>query len=299
MGFHRRSNQPFNKAWTAAALISTIGLLSAKPAKALIPYVYTPSTQELKGAGIGIGRTAAQLLRLEQPKEAAKLASLAVRLQPNDERLWSVLAESQLRSDQLDAAAGSLARAKSLNPTNPGLWFAEASLALRDNRPDDAIPLLDRGLSLDPKNATAYFDLGNARVMQSDQKRALQAFERATRIKPSFWEALNNQSLVLFEMGNTKEAIRRWRSVLAINRNPEPMLALAAALNKINAGDQESLDLAQKALAESPNYVLPGHQKKQLWGLKLRNATAELLKNPKLQNSVERAEANADPTSAN
>ena len=77
------------------------------------------------------------------------------------------------------------------------------------------------------------------------------------------------------------------------------MLALAAALNKINAGDQESLDLAQKALAASPNYVLPGHQKKQLWGLKLRNATAELLKNPKLQNSVERAEANADPTSAN
>ncbi len=100
--------------------------------------------------------------------------------------------------------------------------------------------------------------------MQSDQKQALKAFERATAIKPSFWEALNNQSLVLFEMGNTKEAIRRWRSVLAINANPEPMLALAAALNKVSPGDQESLKLAQQALAESPNYVLPGHQKKQL-----------------------------------
>lgn len=135
--------------------------------------------------------------------------------------------------------------------------------------------------------------------MQSDQKRALKAFERATSIKPSFWEALNNQSLVLFEMGNTKEAIRRWRSVLKINANPEPMLALAAALNKVRPGDEESLELAQRALAESPNYVLPGHQKKQLWGLKLRRATAELFNNPSLQNAVERAEANADPKSAN
>jgi hypothetical protein len=44
--------------------------------------------------------------------------------------------------------------------------------------------------------------------------------------------------------------------------------------------------------------VLPGHQKKQLWGLKLRRATAELFNNPSLQNAVERAEANADPKSA-
>jgi len=299
MGSHRRTRQSLNSTWLAAALMGVIGLCSAEQAHALIPYVYTPSTQELEGAGIGIGRTAAQLLRLGQPKEAARLAALAVRLQPNDERLWSVLAEAQLRSDQLDNAANSLARAKSLDPTNAGLWFAEASLALRDNRPDDAIPLLDRGLKLDPKNATAYFDLGNARVMQSDPKRALQAFERATALKPQFWEALNNQSLVLFEMGNVKEAIRRWRSVLKIDTNPEPMLALAAALNKVNAGDQESIELARKALDKDPNYVLPGHQKKQLWGLKLRRATADLLRNPSLQNTVERAEANADPTNVN
>ena len=68
---------------------------------------------------------------------------------------------------------------------------------------------------------------------------------------------------------------------------------------QVSPGDQESLKLAQKALAESPNYVLSGHQKKQLWGLKLRQATAELFKNPNLQNAVERAEANADPNSAN
>ena len=279
-------------------LTGTIGALSAAPVRALTPYVYTPSAQELEGAGVGIGRTAAQLLRLGQPEEAASLAALAVRLQPNDERLWSVLAEAQLRSDQLKEAAESLAKAKALKPGKAGLWFAEASIALRDERPDDAISLLDEGLRLDPKNAGAYFDLGNARVMQADLRKALKAFEQATKIKPSFWEALNNQALVLFEMGNTPEAIKRWRSVLSIKRNPEPMLALAAALNQQTPGDAESIELASKALAEDPNYVLPGHQQNQLWGSKLRQATEVLLTTPSLRGAVERAEANADPKSA-
>ena len=279
-------------------LTGTLGALNAAPVRALTPYVYTPSAEELEGAGVGIGRTAAQLLRLGQPEEAASLAALAVRLQPNDERLWSVLAEAQLRSDQIKAAAGSLAKAKALKPGKAGLWFAEASIALRDERPDDAISLLDEGLRLDPKNAGAYFDLGNARVMQSNLRQALKAFEQATTIKPSFWEALNNQALVLFEMGNTPEAIKRWRSVLSIKRNPEPMLALAAALNQQNPGDAESLELARKALAEDPNYVLPGHQENQLWGSKLRQATDVLLTTPSLRGAVERAEANADPKSA-
>ena len=298
MGVQARRGRSWHRALMITMLTGTLGALNAAPTRALTPYVYTPSAQELEGAGVGIGRTAAQLLRLGQPEEAASLAALAVRLQPNDERLWSVLAEAQLRSDQLKAAAGSLAKAKALKPGKAGLWFAEASIALRDERPDDAISLLDEGLRLDPKNAGAYFDLGNARVMQSNLRQALKAFEQATTIKPSFWEALNNQALVLFEMGNTPEAIKRWRSVLSIKRNPEPMLALAAALNQQNPGDAESLELARTALAEDPNYVLPGHQENQLWGSKLRQATDVLLTTPSLRGAVERAEANADPKSA-
>lgn len=278
-----------------AALLLVSACLTSAPAKALVPTVYLPSSQELKGSALGIGRTAAQLLTLGQPQEAARLAALAVRLRPSDERLWSVLAEAQLRSKQLEPAAESLARAKKLNPKNPGLWFAEASLALRDSRPGDAIPLLDKGLELDPKNAAAYFDLGNARLMRTEYRAALAAFEKASTLKPSFWEALNNQAIVLFEMGNTEAAIRRWRRVLSIEDNAEPMLALAAALYQKDDGDQDALSLARKALQQDPNYVLADHQEQQLWGSKLRLATQALLQETSLRDAVDRAEANADP----
>ena len=276
----------------AAALVVLGGWFSAPAANALIPYVYLPTEEELKGSSIGIGRTAAQLLQLGQPEQAAKLAALAVQLNPNDERFWSVLAEAQLRSDDLEGASRSLARSKSLKPEKAGLWFAEAAIALRAERPDDAVPLISRGLQLDPNNASAYFDLGNARIMQGELPLALKSFEQATDLKPEFWEALNNQALVLFEMGERQEAVRRWRRVLKLETNAEPMLALAAALHQ--QGEQtEAIQLASTALAKNPNYVLPLHQAEQLWGVRIREATAKLLSEPQLTNSVERAQANA------
>ena len=90
---------------------------------------------------------------------------------------------------------------KKINPNNAGLWFAEAAIALRAKQPKEAIPLIQRGLQIDSNNAAAYFDLGNARIMQNKFAVALQSFEKATEIKPDFWEALNNQALVLFELG--------------------------------------------------------------------------------------------------
>ena len=162
------------------ALLSAATIAGATSAKAVVPYVYVPSSEELTGSAVGIGRTAAQLLQMGQPKQAAKLAALAVRLDPQDERLWSVLAEAQLRSDDLEQAGQSLARAKNLNPDKAGLWFAQGALALRDERPEEALPLIQRGLELDPKIPAAYFDLGNAHIMLDDLSSALDSFERAT-----------------------------------------------------------------------------------------------------------------------
>jgi tetratricopeptide (TPR) repeat protein len=93
-------------------------------------------------------------------------------------------------------------------------------------------------------------------------------------------------------MGEIDEAIRRWRAVLKIENNAEPMLALATALHQ--RGEQtEAIQLASTALAENPNYGLPLHQAERLWGVRIREATAKLLSEPQLTNSVERAQANA------
>jgi tetratricopeptide (TPR) repeat protein len=284
---------------TKAVVLGALGLVLAQglPAKALVPYVYVPQRLELEGAGLGIAQAAARLLRMGQATDAARLAALTVQLLPDDPRGWVLLAEAQLRSNQLEQAGISLAKAKQLDPRNPGIWFAEGSLALRGGKPSEAITLLEQGLKLDKGNAGAYFDLGNARILLGQSGEALAAFERASSLRKGFWEALNNQGLVLFEQGKTKAAVQRWRQVLAIKPEAaEPSLALAAGLFVTGPeGRQEALQLASKALDSDPNYVLESYQKDQLWGPKLRSTTQELLRQPDLKPVVDRALANASP----
>jgi tetratricopeptide (TPR) repeat protein len=252
----------------------------------------------MEAAGLGIAQAAARLLRIGQAQEAARLAALTVQLIPGDPRGWILLAEAQLRSKQPKLAATALDQAKKLDPKNPGIWFAEGSLALHDNHPQRAIQLLEQGLKLDRKNAGAYFDLGNAQILLGKPRPALVAFEKAASLRPKFWESINNQALVLFELGQLREAINRWHQVLAIKANAaEPSLALAAALNGLKQGSQEAIELANRALAAEPNYALEKYQKEQLWGPRLRAATRQLLHRNELKASLERALANASGNS--
>ncbi|MFM7312329.1 MAG: tetratricopeptide repeat protein [Cyanobium sp.] len=275
-------------------------LLGTAPARALVPYVYMPPTQEMQEAGLGIAQAAARLLRLGQAEDAARLAELAVRLLPDDPRSWVLLAEAQLRSNELARALVSLERAKRLDPSNPGIWFAEGSLALRSGKPNEALKLLRRGLDLDPKNSGAYFDLGNAHIQLGQSGPALSSFEKASALRGDFWEAINNQGLVLFENDRRGDAINRWRRVLKLKPGvAETSLALAAALyDSPGPGREEALKLAGAALAADPNYVLEAFQKEQLWGPKLRAATARMLADAALKAAVDRANANAGGSSS-
>jgi len=230
------------KVLAAAPLM--LSVLAAAPAKALVPYVVMPSERSLEGAGLGIAQAAARLLRIGQADDAARLAALTVQLIPNDPRGWVLLAEAQLRSNQDKEAAISLARARELDPKNAGILFAQGSLALKDSRPSEAVELIRQGLKLDGKNPGAYFDLGNAYILQGKAGDALGAFERASALRGDFWEAINNQALVLYEQQKDGEAIKRWRRVLGIKAAAEPSLAIAAAVNVLKPGNTESLELA-------------------------------------------------------
>ena len=270
-----------------------------QPAKAFAPYFYEPNQEELKKTSITIAKRAAQLIQLGVPKEAIRYALLAVSIEPNDARLWGILSEAQARVNLLEEAKTSLGKAKKINPTNPNIYFAEAALYLLQEESSKAIEIIKNGLKLDKKNSGAYFQLGNARIMEMQPILALKEFESAIKLKPLFWEAINNQGIIHFELGQKKKAILKWRKALAINKNAEPMLALAAALNSINPNNSESINLAKEALNKNPNYVYSFHQKEQLWGRKLRQATKKLLKKQELVLTVKKAMANSDVTNTN
>ena len=116
------------------------------------------------------------------------------------------------------------------------------------------------------------------------------SFEKAAGLRKGFWEAVNNQAIVLFEQGRTAEAVGRWRKALEISSDAaEPSLALAAALYSEGKTSTDTITLATQALVKEPDYVLDAYQKDQLWGAKLRQATQVLFRDERLRGSVDRA----------
>ena len=260
-----------------------------KPSYSFIPKIYEPNKKELKSTGESIAKTAAQLLYFGELERANQLTNLAIKLNSKDDRIWALLAEIQIRKNELKSSKESLAKAQKLNPNNATYYFKEAAIDFELNKIDRSIKLIKKGLSIDPQNAEGYFQLGNSRIVKNKLRPALLAFEEANKIKPTFWQSLNNQALVLYELHEINKAILIWEKVLKIEPDAEPILALAAAKYKTNMKNDLSIEFAKKALLKKPNYVNEHYQKEQLWGKKLRMAAKKLLNDPRLQEAVANA----------
>tara|TARA_B100000214_G_C23498110_1_gene414847 strand:- start:21 stop:413 length:393 start_codon:yes stop_codon:yes gene_type:complete len=118
---------------------------------------------------------------------------------------------------------------------------------------------------------------------------ALVAFKKSSKINSKFWQSINNEGLVLYELSNYKKAINKFRSAIKITSDPEPMLALAIVLYSSNNKSNESFNLAKIALKANPKYVLREYQVKQLWGKKLQESAQLLFNNQEMKKIVKEA----------
>ena len=120
--------------------------------------------------------------------------------------------------------------------------------------------------------------------MEKNYPEAITLFDRSVKIKPNFWQAINNKGLAYFEQNKINLSIKFFEKALSIQENAEPMLGLASCLRTKDI--KLALQLAKKALTKDPNYVNYNYRKEQLWGKKLQTSTEILLKNDKIQTDV-------------
>ena len=63
-------------------------------------------------------------------------------------------------------------------------------------------------------NYKAIFQLGNIFLMEKDYLMAINLFDKALKIKPDFWQAINNKGLAYFEKDNINLSIKLLKSNL-------------------------------------------------------------------------------------
>ena len=265
------------------SLIS-FSLLNLKKVQALVPYYYFPTIKNLEKESLSIGKNAYQLLFFGQYEQSLNLAKLAVKINNSNEKLWLILAESQLANKLYKKALISLNRAEKINPNISEIYFTKSNIYLKISKLSDAKSALKIGLKIEPNNHRAIFQFGNILLMEKNYTEAIKLFNKSVDIKPDFWQAINNKGLAYFEKNNINFSIKFFEKAISIEENAEPLLGLASCLRVKDI--ELALQLAKKALIKDPNYVNYDYRKEQLWGEKLQTSTEILLQNDQIRKDV-------------
>ena len=154
---------------------------------------------------------------------------------------------------------------------------------------------VETALKIESNNYKAIFQLGNILLIEKNYSEAIKLFNQSVKIKPDFWQAINNKGLAYFEKNNINLAINLFEKAISIEENAEPLLGLASCLRMKNIN--LALQLTKKALNKDPNYVSYDYRKEQLWGEKLQASTEILLQNDQLQADVILAKAKINESS--
>ena len=263
--------------------------------KSIVPYYYFPKIENLQKISLSIGKNAYQLLYFGQYEQSLNLAKLAVKINKTNEKLWLILAETQVANELYKQALVSLNKAENLNSKISEIYFTKSNIYLKILQLKNAKTALETGLKIEPNNYKAIFQLGNIFLMEKNYSEAIKFFDKSVKIKPDFWQAINNKGLAYFEKDNKDLSIKFFEKAISIEENAEPLLGLASCVRKRDI--KLAIELTKKALAKNPNYVDSDYRKEQLWGEKLQTSTEFLLQNEQLQQDVRLAKSKINESS--
>ena len=263
--------------------------------KSIVPYYYFPKIENLQKTSLSIGKNAYQLLYFGQYEQSLNLAKLAVKINKTNEKLWLILAETEVANELYKQALVSLNKAENLNSNISEIYFAKSNIYQKISQLKNAKTALETGLKIEPNNYKAIFQLGNILLMEKNYSEAIKFFDKSIKIKPDFWQAINNKGLAYFEKDNQNLSIKFFEKAISIEENAEPLLGLASCLRKKDI--KLAVQLTKKALAKNPNYVDSDYRKEQLWGEKLQTSTEFLLQNEQLQKDVRMAKSKINESS--
>ena len=128
--------------------------------KSIVPYYYFPKIENLQKTSLSIGKNAYQLLYFGQYEQSLNLAKLAVKINKSNEKLWLILAETQVANELYKEALVSLNKAENLNSNISEIYFAKSNIYLKILQLKKAKNALETGLKLEPNNYKDIFKVG-------------------------------------------------------------------------------------------------------------------------------------------
>jgi tetratricopeptide (TPR) repeat protein len=199
-------------------------------------------------------------LFLQKPAfaEAEEQLRKAIKLEPNDDELWSLLGHCLSRQHKTEEALNAFQRAVELDPDDPTNHYNIADACLTLDKPDQAINPLLRAVQLRHDYSLAHYDLSLAYLTMKKYKESEMAARAALGDDPAMevqrlnlgMGATENLGLALLNQGRIDEAEACFRRNLQLFTNTYFNLGLTLFRSKRY---EEALTNFQRALELEPD----------------------------------------------
>ena len=164
-------------------------------------------------------------------EDALKDLTAAVSLDPKLAEAHHQLGNVLKAMGRFTDAVERLTVAANLDPKSAAIWLNLGVARLELDRAADAVASFRQAVALAPNRPEAHNILGVALLQQGDTAGAEKALGEALRLKPAYAAAHNNLARVYRTQGRIDEAIREFRSAVAVAPEPATHSNLLYTLN--------------------------------------------------------------------
>ena len=128
--------------------------------------------------------------------------------EPNNGLAWFDLGEGAYKTGNWDAAVEAFRRATTFSPQEPEIWNNLAAAYMERKQPALALQAIKDGVAASGSHCNAFdwYHFGNAFKGLDQYQLAINAYNKALAMRPSFPEATGNKGFCLAKLGNFNSA---------------------------------------------------------------------------------------------
>jgi putative PEP-CTERM system TPR-repeat lipoprotein len=239
----------------ARRLLAETHLRSGQPAKAL--GTLQPALERPQPGADVLALAAEAHLQLGDAARAESYFTQAAKLNPNDAKVQTALALTQISKGNTE---GGFAQLETLASSDPGTYadLALISARLRRNDLDGALKAIDRLQAKQADKALPHQLRGRVLAQRKDLAGARDSFDKALAIDPVYFPAVAGLAGLDIAEKKPEDALKRFEALLAREpKNYRALLAVAELKQRSGAKPEDVATLLADAVKANPTEAAP------------------------------------------
>lgn len=205
------------------------------------------------------------LMKLDEPEEAIKQASIASSFAPDDFIFDFIAGTAYMKLKAFDKAIEPLARALEKDPGNLGTYNSLGTCYMATGKSDEAVKCYEKAVEITPNNPMAYFNLGSAYQIKQNHEEACRYLKKAVELDEDDEGFKSTLAMSLVKLERYEEAVQMYKKLLIMCPQKENykynLVTCYEAMNDLST----AIKMLEEMVYLNQKFILPAQKLASLY----------------------------------